>query len=1001
MGVSFTSLLIDIYTVMNIKLSVQKIGGSIAFFSLFLVFSTSVLGAGVYWDTNFAKVASISKNYDQVNESVVFYMSDISGFNKTNQTRSDCADIRVVDATNSTVLDYFIDVCNATDARVGFLSPAGSGSVAFVYWNYSSASAENKTMRFFFDDFNDNSIDYNNWNITWENYGDSNVYNCSWNEIDGVMKQTNSTNCYMDPLGTGDYRNRAMINGTNWIQEYIEYDSSTRTVGTYVGIVKFKLDSYPVSGYSYNFGLTGRLGPNEKGRGYTLSGYAAQDIPNGCINVGDCTFIHMGIAYDGVGYAANHTPFDWNESEWMYLKIRINGTSWEPNTIGVMGKGWNANDDEPSYWVVNQTPVVIGHVYGPFSLTCEGSGGQSPTCSYDDVQIWNNSFEPTVYAASSSITLGSAGSPPSISINSATYHRSFKEQGTNSYCGSNTVWYTTGSNTITAEIEIKNSSADHYLVVRHIKNSNSLTVKVNGNTIDTISSSTGSGCNGNTWSVERYEISSALLDDLSVTVLIEPSGSDDNYVDYIGLTYQSSSSLFGKSWDVLGFINVTDILYNAVHAVNNSVTNLLNSTSNLFLDFITSNSGSGTQSITYQANTTAGNNATESFNFTVDATSPSFSAINGTNVSIHFNESSVSSIFATTLTETNPFSVVCIVNGTELSTSNSSDLYFCTKSFSSAGLYEINFVGNDSVENSGGVTQFVNVSRTNMTSSISGLASGNMFSIPFENNATKQPENTGYNHSSRFDLNFSVDVATSWQLNEEFNYLIEVNNVTNVSVYNSSSGDVWSLYNSSLQKIYFNDTFNQSGSYNFTGNLTAGNVSTWWQNDATDPHKRYFRISTGFDYNTTLYSYITFYLPMSYDPSNYHSELWVCDSPSTSERFGCSGSWSKVAEGSGIITEYVNYTTTLSERLFFVDVFSSAQLPSAYGPASIGSVGGETGNYSSFFEEKPLPNLGGILLTPLFGLEYINPLTIGLTASGLIVLGKSFIKKKQKVFSKL
>lgn len=638
------------------------------------------------------------------------------------------------------------------------------------------------------------------------------------------------------------------------------------------------------------------------------------------------------------------------------------------NTLYYYGRFWSSHDD--GYYLNGTPPSNVydkAKFYYFFSVGDSYSGCQN---------FFNQVTTPLSFYVGSEEPLNQ---PPNF--NDVRFYRSFKSEGNLSYCGSDKAFYSSGTNSISASINVKDISQDYYLIVRHIKNSNTLSYYVNDNLVGSSSSAAGTACNNNFWITEKFLVPAGNLTANPQTITIVPSGTDNNYVDYIALIPTQNTTLFGKSFDIVTILNVTDD--SGLDKVNNTVKALVGNNSELFYDFWNSGTTDQTLFKIYYANDTSGLSSKSNSSLIIDTTAPSITEILADNIIINFNESSDSLTFKANITDVRLDKVLCFVDDESLAPTNSSDEYSCTKTFTTNGSYVLNFTANDTVENTNSITKVINVSKVVLTRQQVLNESKNFFEIPFNSSAVLHPENTAYNYSAWFGYNFSAYVNTSFEFSEDFYWLIEVSSPRG----NITDGNYSAWWDG--QTFYWNDSFNETKTKSYFLEVSSENISTYWQNDAVKMQKRFFRINTYLSYNDTLKVKLRLYLPQSYDPYNYHSELWECDVPSTAERYSCSGSWYKIAEGSGSNTEYLEYTTTLSDKLLFVDVEVGPQIQQSGSGGGLAVVQNEISQPS---QQQGLPDLGRILLTPLFGLAWLTPLTLGIAVS-IIYLIKNRVFK--------
>ncbi len=584
-------------------------------------------------------------------------------------------------------------------------------------------------------------------------------------------------------------------------------------------------------------------------------------------------------------------------------------------------------------------------------------------------------------------------------FNEVTFHRTFSKTGGLSYCSRNNVYYSTGSNTINDYIYVKNRTQDHYLIVKHIKNSNTLTAYVNSNNVGVASSVAGSACNGDNWVISIFNVSNIYIINNN-SISITPSGTDNNYISYIALVEFYDRSLFGEDWEAVTLLNITS---NAgIDVVLRNTTNLENFTNknDYYIDFWDSGSVTGNINFNYMANNTLSDVEWYNISKEVDATNPIFSSVSGNNTRvIRFNQSSITPSFNITITEPHLQTLLCYFNNS-LDTCNSlgTGVYEISPSVSTYGYYYLNFSVNDSIENYNETHSTFQVAEVGFSKVQDIKSSYNLILVPHNSSHT---ENTLFNFVETFVYNFTVPFYTNFSFFEQFNSFSQVANITNLTVYkvtiiNQTINETELSSRLNGTYFYWNDSLNGT---NFTlttslykAVINANLTELYWQNDITNTKKRYYRINAINDYNDSLKVKLKLYLQNAYDPANFHSELWECDMPSAASRYSCEGTWYKRETGSGSVVSYLTYDTTLSDKLYYTDVFSGGQTVAETGGGSLPANSGE-----EIIEEKKelgLPYLNKILLTPVFGITWLNPLSIGVVLSILYLVIRARKKKK-------
>ncbi len=313
------------------------------------------LWESTWWNNSFNYRVNISSNQaPNRNETISFYMSQISGWAKA-QMQSDCDDIRIVNSSDTGQIDYFVDICNTTDVRVGFLNTYNaSGVIAKAYWGYASAEAQNKSMRIFYDDFNDGSIDSN-----WKLRGGSCNPQPTIVEQNGVLNQTTDA-------------------GTE-CREFWEGNTSALQYETVIAKVWW-------SG-------TGNI----LYTGLCLGGKNATSNMCRTINRMYNSDTQIEFGEDDVANGPAITPANAiKNSQWNWFMANTNAT-------GTSMWAWNITVNQPS---AKDGSYATGSRAGYFGLVW--SDAYPPFVQYDEFQIWDVGYRPTFYATSSTITLSSS-----------------------------------------------------------------------------------------------------------------------------------------------------------------------------------------------------------------------------------------------------------------------------------------------------------------------------------------------------------------------------------------------------------------------------------------------------------------------------------------------------------------------------------------------------------------------------------------------------------------
>lgn len=295
------------------------------------------------------------------NESITFYMSQISGFNR-NQVSTNCSDIRIMNASDNQVMDYFIDICNSTDIRVGFLNKYNvSGVIAKIYWNSSTATAQNKSMRMFYDDFEDG------------------VFDDVW---------SNTTSCLVDNVVTEDSGYVNITTGSSPVGTCIYYWNKDNTL-QYTNIYS-KVRWYTDGMLNNPVGIDDSV-TSDNSQYTTMSRRYNDDTA---------------IAIDGENWNGDAVSvIGMQKDTWMWFMLSSNSSYYS-------GRAWNTSVNEPSSDTLTRS---LGGRVGYVGFQIPNPSGS--VVSFDDFQVWTVGYKPMMYATSSNLTLSSnATEEPYISI---------------------------------------------------------------------------------------------------------------------------------------------------------------------------------------------------------------------------------------------------------------------------------------------------------------------------------------------------------------------------------------------------------------------------------------------------------------------------------------------------------------------------------------------------------------------------------------------------------
>jgi hypothetical protein len=315
------------------------------------------LWESTWWNNSFSYSAEVSSNQaPNRNESITFFMSEISGWSKA-QMQNDCDDVRITNASSNEQLDYWVDICNSTNVRVGFLNKYNiSGVIGTVYWGYASAESQNKSMRIFYDDFNDGVFDNATGTGAWQKNSKC-VADFSIREESGILNLTN--------VGANSYCAVMWIMNTSELQSETAYSkimftADAGSTGIASGIINTSSTNQ------------GRL----LCRRYDSSSKVALDN-------------------DDVANGAGVTIPNLGKNVWWWGMIYQNGST-------TTGKAWGINVSEP---IAETNLASYASRAGWFGVYPASTPAYIQY--YDDFQIWSEGYRPTFYATPSTITLSS------------------------------------------------------------------------------------------------------------------------------------------------------------------------------------------------------------------------------------------------------------------------------------------------------------------------------------------------------------------------------------------------------------------------------------------------------------------------------------------------------------------------------------------------------------------------------------------------------------------
>lgn len=307
-----------------------------------------------FWNSSYQNRRSFNASLNQVNESLWIDTGLVPG----TDIRSDCADLAVtngVDSNQAGEYNFAIGTMSESGCRTSgaviYLLHNGTytdGRLGYLYYNCAScADYRNETMLFINKTFSANETG-------WVSNSDS---LSKWNVTGGVLygSPDNSPNNY--------YSKNISLNMENNRRAGVMVKTLT-TGGPNAGGTCFSGFSFPISpGFDniYGVGYGGTGGGTSRIRHYTG---------------------------DTAGPSVGSNIFMIMKSYWNGATAYLKAFSISSNE-GIQG-GWNASG--------TGTETTPGGV---------GFNSNNLQCYYDDFLVWNDTYEPNWYNASSTITLGS------------------------------------------------------------------------------------------------------------------------------------------------------------------------------------------------------------------------------------------------------------------------------------------------------------------------------------------------------------------------------------------------------------------------------------------------------------------------------------------------------------------------------------------------------------------------------------------------------------------
>lgn len=518
-------------------------------------------------------------------------------------------------------------------------------------------------------------------------------------------------------------------------------------------------------------------------------------------------------------------------------------------------------------------------------------------------------------------------------------YRSFQVGGGSSYCSRNDVNYSTGTTPLTYDIDVENPDKNHTLYVGRIRNSNSMDAVINTNTVGTLTSTTGTGCNSDNWVVDKIELdSSSLSSSNPQEISLQPSGSTDNYVRMVALaeTETGETTLYRDGWDYITDVDVYDPEDAGLHTVE--VTgegfDILKYGSypgknyRIFEDTVPA---TGSKTLEFNASDVDGLTNQETKNLEIDYQNPEISNPFDVDLERIINPDQAQETFNVSVNASDPEgylnSPTCSNNGTQETVTNittDTDLFKCATSVSSGGNYSLELSVTDTVGHKNSSTADLLVSKVSNSDSVGSPGNSITIGNSSENTESVAPVKFEITH----DLT-SKGLANDTAVIEED---VETTGVLNVTRSGNETLDTWNSTTRHLNYSFMtgNDPNNTEVSRTEKIDVWASGIKYYWQNDANTADKRYYRLNTNITYNYSLTSDVTFQLPKQYDPLDKHVELYSCSDPSTSDRYSCSGDWIKKKD-TGKSTDgddqhdATTFETSFSDKLFYTTIESGAE----------------------------------------------------------------------------
>jgi uncharacterized repeat protein (TIGR01451 family) len=269
---------------------------------------------------NYRKAIMLAGNSSTLTNHQVLVQTDTKSLITSGKMLSDCRDIRFIDADETTLLSHWLESdCTTDRARIWVKIPSISTTAKTIYMYYGkedATSISNGITTFdFFDDFNNNTIDFSKWQI----------FQGSWVEAGGVLKQV--SNVSQNPK-------KAIM-------------KTAPSSDDYVVSAKIKIDG--------GTNIDERAGLSIKTSTSTGAGY--NYVFNNHTTKNTLRFLDDGIIW------GNTTNYIWNTNQWHRMDLVSSGGT-------LYAKKWRVGVAAPSAWENSQAwtgrsgyPALNGGAY--------------------------------------------------------------------------------------------------------------------------------------------------------------------------------------------------------------------------------------------------------------------------------------------------------------------------------------------------------------------------------------------------------------------------------------------------------------------------------------------------------------------------------------------------------------------------------------------------------------------------------------------------------------